>query len=139
MTNFRPTTLSPEALKVWDEAEANIQASLQRIRELTSPPAPARTGSNAMTNTDFRALCAELLAAWQKGDDIFGPMNRARALLAEPEAEGAPLSLVTNCHISGPAPKPFTHWSDYFNHVQQSGVISGLKIEATLPTPEAND
>ena len=57
----------------------------------------------------------------------------------QPVAEGAPLSLVTNCHISGPAPKPFTHWSDYFNHVQQSGVISGLKIEANLPTPEATN
>ena len=57
--------------------------------------------------------------------------------ITPPEAEGAPLSLVTNCHISGPAPKPFASWTDYFNHVQQSGVISGLKIEATLPTPEA--
>ena len=57
----------------------------------------------------------------------------------QPVAEGAPLSLVTNCHTSGPAPKPFASWSDYFNHVQQSGVISGLKIQATLPTPEATD
>ena len=57
----------------------------------------------------------------------------------QPMAEGAPLSLVTNCHTSGPAPKPFTNWTDYFNHVQQSGVISGLKIEAILPTPEATD
>ena len=40
-----------------------------------------------MTDT-FRAMCAELLAAWQKGDDIFGPMNRARALLAQPVADG---------------------------------------------------
>ena len=37
MTNFRPTTLSPEALKVWDEAEAIIQESVERIRELTAP------------------------------------------------------------------------------------------------------
>ena len=37
MTSFRPTTLSPEALKVWDEADANIEASMQRIRELTAP------------------------------------------------------------------------------------------------------
>jgi hypothetical protein len=35
--------------------------------------------------TDFRALCAELLRAWQFGDDIAGPMNRARAELAKPE------------------------------------------------------
>lgn len=37
MTNFRPKSLSSEALEAWDEAEANIQASMQRIRELTAP------------------------------------------------------------------------------------------------------
>ena len=37
MTNFRPKSLSPEALEAWDEAEANIQASMQRIRELAAP------------------------------------------------------------------------------------------------------
>ena len=37
MTNFRPTTLPPEALRIWDEADANIEASMQRIRELTTP------------------------------------------------------------------------------------------------------
>jgi hypothetical protein len=42
-----------------------------------------------MTTPDFRALCVELLQAWQLGDDIAGPMNRARtALKAEPEGEG---------------------------------------------------
>ena len=41
-----------------------------------------------MSADTFRAVCAELLAAWQKGGDIFGPMNRARALLAQPEPEG---------------------------------------------------
>ena len=42
-----------------------------------------------MTMPGFRALCAELLQAWQFGDDIAGPMNRARAALkAEPEGEG---------------------------------------------------
>jgi hypothetical protein len=41
-----------------------------------------------MTTPDFRTLCAELLQAWQFGDDIAGPMNRARtALKAEPEGE----------------------------------------------------
>jgi hypothetical protein len=35
--------------------------------------------------TDFRALCAELLRAWQFGDDIAGPMNRARIALAQTE------------------------------------------------------
>jgi hypothetical protein len=36
-----------------------------------------------MTTPDFRALCAQMLAAWDKGDDIVGAMNRARAALAE--------------------------------------------------------
>ena len=41
-----------------------------------------------MTTPDFRTLCAELLQAWQFGDDIAGPMNRAcTALKAEPEGE----------------------------------------------------
>jgi hypothetical protein len=40
MTDFRPTTLSPEALKAWDEAEANIEASMQRIKELTDRSDP---------------------------------------------------------------------------------------------------
>ena len=35
--------------------------------------------------TDYRALCAEMLNAWQVGNDIAGPMNRARRLLAQPE------------------------------------------------------
>ena len=35
MTKFRPTSLSPEALKAWDEAETNIEASMQRIKKLT--------------------------------------------------------------------------------------------------------
>ena len=98
--------------------------------------------------TDYRAMCAELVESmtddstgcWQREADV---IDRARALLAlptpEPVAKDAPLSSVTNCHISGPAPKPFTNWTDYFNHVQQSGVISGLKIEATLPTPSNGD
>jgi hypothetical protein len=42
-----------------------------------------------MTAPDFCALCVELLQAWQFGDDIAGPMNRARAALkTEPEGEG---------------------------------------------------
>jgi hypothetical protein len=36
-------------------------------------------------STNYRALCTELLRAWQFGDDIAGPMNRARAELAKPE------------------------------------------------------
>lgn len=38
-----------------------------------------------MTQPDFRALCAQMLAAWEQGDDIVGAMNRARAALAEGE------------------------------------------------------
>jgi hypothetical protein len=40
--------------------------------------------------TDFRALCAELVDAWLKGDDIVGAMNRARAALADEPPEPAP-------------------------------------------------
>jgi hypothetical protein len=36
-----------------------------------------------MTTPDYKALCAELVAAWEKGDDIVGAMNRARSALAE--------------------------------------------------------
>ena len=36
--------------------------------------------------TDWRALCAELVTAWLEGRDIAGPMNRARAALAQPGA-----------------------------------------------------
>ena len=36
----------------------------------------------------YRAMCAELVAAWQKGDDIVGAINRARALLDKQEPEG---------------------------------------------------
>ena len=38
-----------------------------------------------MSETNYRALCAEMLNAWQVGNDIAGPMNRARAALAQPE------------------------------------------------------
>ncbi len=69
MTNFRPTTLSPEALKVWDEAEAIIQESVERIRELTAPlrrPNPPSLKELALARTDAilndpnRALLVEV-------------------------------------------------------------------------------
>jgi hypothetical protein len=40
------------------------------------------------TPTNWRALCAELVGAWIKGDDIAGPMVRARYELAQPEPQG---------------------------------------------------
>jgi hypothetical protein len=40
------------------------------------------------TPTNWRALCAELVGAWIKGDDIAGPMVRARYELARPEPQG---------------------------------------------------
>ena len=100
-----------------------------------------------MADPDYRALCARMADELDHYRQLLMDDRReahalateARALLAQPVAEGAPLSSVTNCHISGPAPKPFTNWTDYFNHVQQSGVISGLKIEAICsrrPTPQ---
>jgi hypothetical protein len=33
-SKFRPKSLSPDALKQWDEAEAAIEASMQRIKTL---------------------------------------------------------------------------------------------------------
>ena len=44
-----------------------------------------------MTN-NFRALCAELVDAWLKGDDIVGAMNRASAALAGEPAALLPLA-----------------------------------------------
>jgi hypothetical protein len=41
-----------------------------------------------MTTPDYKALCAEMLAAWEKGDDIVGAMNRARLALAEGAGAG---------------------------------------------------
>lgn len=38
-----------------------------------------------MTNPNYRAMCAELVAAWWVGGNIAGPMNRARALLDHQE------------------------------------------------------
>ena len=42
-----------------------------------------------MTDT-FDALCAELVDAWLKGDDIVGAMNRARAALGEADEPAVP-------------------------------------------------
>ena len=39
-------------------------------------------------NTDWKALCAELVHGWTKGRDIAGPMANARTALDQPEPEG---------------------------------------------------
>ena len=49
-------------------------------------------------STDFRSLCAEMLTAWQVGDDIAGPMNRARTLLARPEPQPLPANYIDPEH-----------------------------------------
>jgi len=38
--HFRPKSLSPEALELWDAAEANIEASMQRVKKLTEDLSP---------------------------------------------------------------------------------------------------
>ena len=63
MTNFRPTSLSPEALEAWDEAEANIEASMQRIRELTAPlrrPKPQNLKEQALAVIENSEICDHL-------------------------------------------------------------------------------
>ena len=45
-----------------------------------------------MSNPDYRALCAELVAAWQKGDDIVGAVKRVRAALLQ-QAAPAPVAV----------------------------------------------
>jgi hypothetical protein len=47
-----------------------------------------------------------------------------------PMNTNSPLSLITNCVFSGLPPEPYTHWSDYFSNVGESGVLYGLKISA---------
>jgi hypothetical protein len=60
---------------------------------MTMPDRIQITHQDPMNTPDFRALCAELLRAWQFGDDIAGPMNRTRAALkAEPEGESPTLA-----------------------------------------------
>jgi hypothetical protein len=39
-------------------------------------------------NTDWKALCAELVHGWTEGRDIAGPMANARTALDQPEPEG---------------------------------------------------
>ena len=90
-----------------------------------------------MSTPDFRALCEELIDLLDGFGSTFNipietsVVRRARAALAEPVNDLLEMGiLVTNCHISGPVPEPFTNWNDYFIDVQKSGTLSGLKIEA---------
>jgi hypothetical protein len=55
------------------------------------------------TPPDFRALAAELVEAWTKGLDIWGPMTRARAALeAQPEqVEPTDAELITVAEEAG--------------------------------------
>jgi hypothetical protein len=47
----------------------------ERYRRRAAPP-------SGPPSVDFRALCAELVQAWEEGFDVAGPMQRARAILA---------------------------------------------------------
>jgi len=49
--NFRPKSLSPEALEAWDAAEANIEASMQRVKKLTEDPHDSQ--NLRLLNEDF--------------------------------------------------------------------------------------
>lgn len=54
------------------------------------------------TMTDWRALCVQMLNAWDKGDDISGPMNIARAALSEQQekvSDQAWLDLIDDCDM----------------------------------------
>jgi hypothetical protein len=56
--NFRPKSLSPEALEAWDAAEANIEASMQRVKKLTETPHDAH--NLELPNGDFLRLYPEV-------------------------------------------------------------------------------
>jgi hypothetical protein len=86
-----------------------------------------------MSNNDICAALDRLheYAVAHPEHDTDKLVAAARAALAEPVNDLLEMGiLVTNCHISGPVPEPFTNWNDYFIDVQKSGTLSGLKIEA---------
>ena len=65
--NFRPKSLSPEALEAWDAAEANIEASMQRVKKLTETPHD--THNLELPNCDFlksypEVTRVELITSW---------------------------------------------------------------------------
>jgi hypothetical protein len=109
--------------------------------------------------TDFRALCAELVDAWLKGDDIVGAMNRARATLADepvvpaPPADGEVAELVRT--LTGIAhwrrrgrpgegdPSPFdirqADRLDRAAELLQRHVVVPVAVSVRLPGPEDCD
>jgi hypothetical protein len=93
-----------------------------------------------MTTPDFRALCAELLQAWQFGDDIAGPMNRARAALeAEPEGEGpseTDLYDLAEMFNGDPVPAMRRALELWGNPLQEAPATAA---PATPPAPEPGD
>ena len=52
-------------------------------------------------NTDWKALCAELVHGWTEGRDIAGPMANARTALDQPE----PPSRLRHCPTHGQQPE----------------------------------
>ena len=76
-----------------------------------------------MSTPDFRALCAELLQAWQLGDDIAGPMNRARLELDKPEGEG-------------PSEKDLYDLAAEFNGDPVPAMRRALEVWGNPPAPE---
>jgi hypothetical protein len=80
-----------DAANSWDEL------GLDEILCFAQQQALARWGDRAESNTtdtmtttptDWKALCADMLSGWAKGDDIAGTMKRARIALALPAAPG---------------------------------------------------
>jgi hypothetical protein len=87
----------------------------ERLRRGSNPPPPGRKPAPppGPPSVDFRALCAELVRAWEEGFDVAGPMQRARAILArqkerptpaKPQPTGGRLIRVDRCPPRPPEP-----------------------------------
>jgi hypothetical protein len=63
---LRPTSLSPEALEAWDAAEANIEASMQRIAALVAPARAALAQPEPVAPTDEEIM--ELMPQQMRDD-----------------------------------------------------------------------
>jgi hypothetical protein len=88
--------------------------------------------------TDYRALCAELLHAWRVGDDIAGPVNRARTALAQPEPEGVTDEEIDDWHSRcadltrrGAADH---HWAFDLQSDEVAGVVRAALTRYARPT-----